>query len=283
MVVSVGLLWLLALPAVSSASVRTECCFEVHAKGYGKVSLTWNNQQPPTPTPVHTGSEQFEWNWETTELDEYSESDGYPSLQRPELNLKEIPGLEQQTLSSAKSNERYWAPGVTTPDICNAMEETSDSLTESYFTRIEPLVDAPPPVQRRFKGHKYVLQLVSAGHLVGTMCFDGSDPADGLPSPPGANGLPNQEEQPEGPGGYYVTLPPRAYLRHRHGQPDYRDVEYTKNLSFSACAGAPATEPACDRYTLTESTTFRLHFTWFPEALLRHEAKALKRGAKPPK
>src|ERR1700730_4209851 len=115
-IVSAALLWLLALPAVSSASVKTECCFDVEAYAEANVNVTWSNPQPPAPKAVHTGSEQFESSWATIEVDEYGESGGYPSLERAALNSKEIPGLEVSTYSTAKGNERYWAPGVTTPD-----------------------------------------------------------------------------------------------------------------------------------------------------------------------
>lgn len=284
-VVPAALLGLLGLPAVSSAIVKTECCFMMLDHGYGKATLTWTNTapMPPASANVHTGSEQYEWNWESVELDEYSESDGFPSLERAALNFKEIPGLDDGTRSSVKANEIYWAAGFShRPNICNLNEPGKPELTENDFTRVDLLSGAPAAVQRRFKGHKYVLQLVSAAPVESSGCFDSFDFSGGLQSPPGANGFANEDEQPEGPGDYYVTLPPRAYLRHGQDQSGHEDVEeYHDDLNFSACLGAAATTTPCIRYTLTETTTFRAHFTWFPEALLRREAKRLDRSAAP--
>ncbi|HME05220.1 MAG TPA: hypothetical protein VKG38_19510, partial [Solirubrobacteraceae bacterium] len=168
------------------------------------------------------------------------------------------------------------------PEICNQTRADHSLLTDSDFTNVDRLEGSPPAVQRRFKGQKYLLQLVSGGELLATTCFEfEGNLSESVPSPPGPNGFANQEEQPEGPGDYYVKVPSLAYFAHGHGQSDVAHEEYAKSLGFSACDGAAATVPECDRYTLTESSRFEIDFKWFPEAQLRREARNLERGAKP--
>jgi len=280
MMMSLALTSLVALAPVDSAGAHSECCFELTAFGVGDSNVTWTNQQPPSPAPLHTGSEQFEWRWETREFDEYSEQDGFPSLTRPEIHEQETKGLADGTFSSAKSFERYWAPGVATPDVCNNTDEPGRFLTSEDFNRIDQFDSVPPAVQKRFKAAKYLLQLVSGGNLVDTSCFDLEGGIDeGLIPPHHPDGSYSEDEQPEGPGVYYVTLPPRAFLRHSRGQASVLGVRYDDAQNFSACDGP--TVPGCDRYSLSETSMFHAEFKWFPEAELRRYYKQLGREVGP--
>jgi len=173
---------------------------------------------------------------------------------------------------------------VLTQLVRSSQASTEQSLlTDGDFTEIFVLADTPPAVQRRFKGQKYMLRFVSAGSLLSTMCFDfEGNLSEDVPTPPGANGFANEEEQPEGPGGYYVTLPSRAYLRHSDAQHASDHEDYRTSVSFGGCDGGPATAPECDRYTLAEYSNFSVEFKWFPEGLLRRVLKNLNRGAKKP-
>jgi hypothetical protein len=272
----VSALFLLALAAVSSASNKeSECCFAVASGETGEITLTWNNnpQAEANIETVHTGTELLKWDWGNQELDEYSESQGVPSIERAALDHKQIRGVDLYTESSVSTNEKYWyAYPAFDPSNCDLEANPAPRLTEEPFASVESLEGTPYAVRQRLKGQKYVLEFTTPGDFVNWFCADGPLGVDG---PLGANGYADASKQPDGPGFFFVKLPPRAFLRHSHGQPDRKELTMVKHVSFSACSGAPATAMPCDRYTLNEDITYRARFTWFDSAMLREKAKQL--------
>jgi hypothetical protein len=259
---------------VSSATAAERpptCCFYVLVGGFG--TFTQNYGTKPSSSNENIGTESFRWEWKETGVLEFTQSrSGLPDLEDARTATGDFaPVAYLDSAWTSESDEAYCGfveSGQQCP-LTPCKHHFSEKAHRGYYSSVGAIdtvgATSAPNVQKAFKGHKYIWG-VSGGSTPGlTPCGKESDVAVGLEPPPGANGYPEQANQPFGPFSYYLTLPPSNDLRHAKGARDHFKSHYSKDLSFVVSAPRP--------HTTEEDTTLVAEFTWFPRSDLERVIK----------
>jgi len=257
----------------------------VYVEAYGKFTQDYGTN----PSNYDIGTESYRWAWAKEGLEEFTEDDGVPALAPARTSSGHftpiLNGLHTYWTSEADESESCTATNPQCPLIpCPAQTAALKPKLELYTSigTVELLSDQPANVRKAFKGHRYVFR-VSGGNSSGlTPCGIYSAVATDLEPPRNSDNSENQEGQPFGPNGYWVTLPPSNDLRHAKGARDDFKTEYHPSpLSFTACGnhypGTPLEVGTCNLHRTTEDSTFSVDFKWFPRSDLDREIKQLKK------
>jgi len=239
------------------------------------------------PSNYVIGTESFRWEWAESGIMEYTESSsGPPDLTEAETASGHFaPVVYERATWTSESDENNTCTSESPCPLTSCKKTSSEKRHLGYYESVgdvQPLGSfSAPNVQKAFKGHRYFWEVAGGNGPGLTPCGEEySRVAVGLEPPPGANNVEDQADQPFGPFTYYLTLPPRNDLRHAKGADDTFAANYSKPLSFSACAdhapGTPLAVGACGLHTTMETATFHADFRWFPKADLEREIKREK-------
>jgi hypothetical protein len=225
------------------------------------------------------GSESYTWQWGTRELLEYSEFAGRPSLGRP-LNRhgQPTPSLRQDGSWEAESNAAFVFDHTKMPqrDPCQASTRFLAKLQDTLFVEVMRLRDTGPSVRTRFAGHAFVMRLSSDPDYPFTApCLETHSTVGELEPPSLPNGDPDESQRVMGSRPYYLTLPPRGFLRQSRGAKETVTHKYAQNISFTHGRPAEARSPG-SVHAVAEQTQVTATFHWFPRSRLAKNVKRLR-------
>lgn len=265
-------------PSARSASTRTECCFVLTVRASGHMSADFGQDYT---TQGVIGSDSYTWQWGTRELLEYSEYNGQPSLERPvNRHFQPTPSLRQEGEWHAESSVDYvydhkQAPPAREP--CKSFSLSINQLQDTLFVDIMRLRDTGPGVRARFAGHTFVMRLLTDPRVFpfSAPCLETHSTVGELEAPPMPDGSPDLKHQVMGSRPYYLSLPPRGYLRQSKGAKKTVTNKYAENISFTH--GEPGTSDTSGNvHTVVEQSQVTATFHWFPRSRLAKNVQRLR-------
>src|ERR1700693_4611777 len=151
-------------PPASDASIKTACCYEVHADADG----SFDEHFGTNPKNGIVGTEKFDWAWSEFELAEYTENDGTPDLEPVSTPSGHFaPLLDYRSKWLSRSNDGYMANTAPCERLYLGRPHLAHNIS---FTDIEATRPGYPNVEKYGKGHKYVLQIVGGNDPGLTPC-----------------------------------------------------------------------------------------------------------------
>ena len=227
------------------------------------------------------GSESYTWQWGTRELLEYTEHNGQPSLERPvNRRFQPAPALRQPGSWEAESNVDYVYDHTKAPpqkDPCTASSLSIAQIQDTLFVDVFRRRNAGPDVRTRFAGHTFVMRLLTDPRVFPftAPCLETHSTVGELEPPPLPNGQPDVNHRVMGSRPYYLSLPPRGFLRQSHGAKKTVTNKYSESINFTH--GQPAQgSSAGDVHAVTEQSKVTATFHWFPRSRLAKNVKRLR-------
>jgi hypothetical protein len=264
-------------PVAHPAATRTECCFVLTVRASGHISADFGQDYT---TQGYVGNESYTWHWGTRELLEYSEYGGQPSLQRPvNRKFQPAPTLRQEGGWDAESNVAYVTDNTKMPPQkqCSQPLSHNAQLQDTLFVDVMRLRDTGPNVRTRFAGHTFVMRLLTDPRVYpfSAPCLETHSSVGELEAPPLSNGGEDVNHRVMGSRPYYLTLPPRGFLRQSHGAQKTVVNKYAQNISFTH--GKPGTANSSgDVHTVVEQSQVTATFHWFPRSRLAKNVQRLR-------
>jgi hypothetical protein len=106
-------------------------------------------------------------------------------------------------------------------------------------------------------------------------CFQSAHPVGELEPPSLPNGDDDEKHRVMGSYPYYLTLPPRGFLRQSHGAKKTVTNKYAENISFTHGQPGTAKSPG-GVHTVVEQTQVKATFHWFPRTRLAKNVQRLR-------
>jgi hypothetical protein len=261
-----------------SAATHTQCCFVLTVRASGHMTADFGQDYT---TQAIIGSDSYTWKWGTRELLEYSEYNGQPSLERPvNRHFQPTPSLRQEGEWHAESNVDYIYDHKQPPpprEPCSPSTLAIAKLQDTLFVDVTRLRDTGPDVRARFAGHTFVMRLLTDPNVFPftAPCLETHSTVGELEPPPLPDGSPDVKHRVMGSRPYYLSLPPRGFLRQSKGAKKTVTNKYAENISFTH--GKPGTsDSAGDLHTVQEQTQVTATFHWFPRSRLAKNVQRLR-------
>jgi hypothetical protein len=149
-------------------------------------------------------------------------------------------------------------------------------LQDTLLTEPMRLRDTELNVRTRFAGHSFVMRLITDPNFpFSAPCLYSHETVGELEPPPLPNGDPDEEHRLMGSYPYYLTLPPRGFLRQSRGAKKTVTNKYAENISFTHGRPAAGKNPG-DVHAMVEQTQVKATFHWFPRSRLGKNVQRLR-------